>query len=444
MFVLLIACLLIFCRSGSSFFVASSFSRERPIVSLYVDSRDDVDGGSVTTNPNTTSVGKLRYMANALHYASKRTKAVHDMSEMDHECLGTLNAGELKTLLVASVELGNETILGRLLEKYHEANKLTSVMIYVAIRQSFKKRSLLALYLLHESKRYGLVMDVDTINSVVDMLVSKNKLIEAFELLQDMDKGAYGVDNKCDAMSICLMIEAACKRQQTDIIISALTMCHGRIASSTSAPVRLLDNMNLVSPNPRTEYLAFIDRARLVDWMSVCSSNGDANSTIEIFAVCSKQYGKADQKILILLLSAFLNSKSLEAAASLASVASSSSSTNGTGGILDSNIDIMNKIVDDLIDSNEDSCHIVSNLVFRYFCEFKRSIHDSQRYLQRVQTQYTHRPSMLAISSYSELFYEVSRTPVSTPGFTPLREEEIHRFHDFMCTNGYFPMHCRE
>ena len=70
-----------------------------------MDSRDDVDGGSVTTNPNTTSVGKLRYMANALHYASKRTKAVHDMSEMDHECLGTLNAGELKTLLVASVEL---------------------------------------------------------------------------------------------------------------------------------------------------------------------------------------------------------------------------------------------------------------------------------------------------------------------------------------------------
>lgn len=58
---------------------------------------------------------------------------------------------------------GNETILGRLLEKYHEANKLTSVMIYVAIRQSFKKRSLLALYLLHEVRLTLFIVDLQTV-----------------------------------------------------------------------------------------------------------------------------------------------------------------------------------------------------------------------------------------------------------------------------------------
>ena len=272
---------------------------------------------------------------------------------MDEDSIGCLSAGDVKTLIVASVELGSEVIISNLFHKLHSINQLSSQLLYVAIRQSCKKRSTLALYLLKESKDYALPMDVDTINFVIEVLINKNKLPQAFELLCEVNNNAYGNEIQCDASTFSMIIDSACRRQDTDILKSALELSRNKILSSYGAHnIRSLNSMNLASVGYssmplRPNYLAAIDRSLITKWLSICASNGDANSAIEVYKLYSKEFGLPDQKVLIFLLSAFLNSR--QSSHSRGSSSFVKKAEDGIDSIQECNVQVIDKIVDDLI-----------------------------------------------------------------------------------------------
>jgi hypothetical protein len=440
--------LLIFIRS-----VVSFLFRCTPVYSgLHISnecyatsSQTDVETETQTVSTTgQVTTGKLRYLASALRYSSKRVKAIHDFSEVDEASLNTLSAGDIKTLIVASVELGSEAIISKLLRKLQSINRLNSQLLYVAIRQSCKKRSTLALFLLKESKDCAHPMDVDTINLVIEVLINKNKLSEAFELLREVNDNVYGNEIQCDASTFSMIIDSACRCQNPEILKSALELSRKQILSNSAIhKTRTLDSMNLASVGYagmplRPDYLAAIDRSLITNWLSICASNGDANSAIEVYMLYNKEFGVPDQKVLIFLLCSFLNTSKHGRERAVRT-------TDRQDGIQTCNVQVMDRIVDDLIDSDEDASHAVANLVFRYFCEFKRSIVDSQRYLQRIENRYSHRPSMLAISSYSELFYEVNKAAEGKEGNGESGSiGDSEQFHRYMVTGGYFPLHGRE
>ena len=328
--------------------------------------------------------------------------------------------------------------------------------MFVAIRLCCKRRlSATAKLLLLEVSKAGLVVDLLTVNTVVQQLIHSGDIDDAIELLDIAQKKAFGERIQCDMSTFSMIIESASRLKNREMMRKAFELVYRDRPSynptlntnnttTTTTTTEMMDNMTennnerkIYKPrsyqsalaigskswhpfevSPTRGGVSFVresvssaDSKMLIQALELSAAVGDMASSVDIFDIVNRTSESIPVQIYSLLLSSFLVRP-----------------LNLTEAAL--HRDKMEQVVWEVVSREIDHKEInVANLVLRFIvCVMQKSAL-SELYLGRMIKVLHYRPSALALQEYSQALAE--NHPIDVVGAT--------RYHYFIQPIGVKP-----
>ena len=284
-----------------------------------------------------------------------------------------------------------------------------------------KKMPLVAYYLLLESIKYSLVIDLGTLNSVIYSLNKNNKLATSLELVKKVQIGDFGSRLRCDVSSYSMIIESASRLQDRDLLSTAFHLLYldknvfkqtknkrfrndhnflqmpNIIDNNANSPSNNNNNNNnnhnndnnindiynnspnVINSNQIVAYKDIDDRL-FIQSLVVSSCNGDITSCLDIIDMYRTVMIYIPTKAYSMMLASVLYSSDKN--------------------ISDVIIDRIDSIIEYIIEFNIDHDKSISLQLFRYFSEIKKNLGLAELYMNRITKVLGQRPSTLGLIQY--------------------------------------------
>lgn len=161
-------------------------------------------------------------LINDLRDISYRTNAVEGLLNLPEY---KLSNGDSKALLVACVEMKSEPYLSRLINRLKDDASLTSELLYVGIKTACRKQApMIAYRLLKEAHINRINVDIECVNSVLQILTKTSKLDAAWEIFQLAHNQQFGESVTVDLSTYSMIIECASRSKNTDLLVTAFQL----------------------------------------------------------------------------------------------------------------------------------------------------------------------------------------------------------------------------
>ena len=339
--------------------------------------------------------------------------------DLDNKEIQSFTRGDLKLIIAACVqseEFGNN--LSRFLKKLELAGRIDSEIMFVAIRLCCKrKHSALAKFLLMEVKKYGLTVDLSTVNAIVQMLIQSGDIADAIELLEAAQSRAFGEPLQCDMSTFSLIIESASRLHNRDLMRRAFDLVYRdemnspisaqigqsdpkytlSISNNQTASESNLTNIIATKPKqnanrndksyeflPKNNSNGTMDISALTHSLMLSASVGDMTATMEIFEMINRTVFPAiPSQVYCFVLSAFLVRPVNFSTAKIHQKT------------------MFELIVDAIATEVDRKDSNLSNLVLRYLVNYRSDEIRAEIYLKNMINEYKQRPSALAMYEYA-------------------------------------------
>ena len=286
----------------------------------------------------------------------------------------TLTAGERKLVCVAALQTKSVATVNLVLNHFAANGVLDSELMYTVIHTA-NKNSLcdVAYDVLLKTLDLDIVIDIETVNGVINNLARHGRVKESWEILSkiiSIGEGSGSVNNsnlRCDMDSYLTIISCAARLQDRDIMMKAF--------------FHLESSMESIDAD---------DESIFITALSVCSFSGDFVSAHSLFNLYKRFHGVVEIRAYSLLLMAYVEHAKKRPA-----------DTPG-GGASDEEVDA---ILGFLLESKVDRSPAISNLVFRQYC-LRRLLPQAHAYLERMR-QLKHCPGATGCIEYSALLCEL-------------------------------------
>eukprot|EP00600_Ochromonadales_sp_CCMP1393_P001642 CAMPEP_0174982670 /NCGR_PEP_ID=MMETSP0004_2-20121128/16651_1 /TAXON_ID=420556 /ORGANISM="Ochromonas sp., Strain CCMP1393" /LENGTH=1037 /DNA_ID=CAMNT_0016234705 /DNA_START=59 /DNA_END=3172 /DNA_ORIENTATION=+ len=335
----------------------------------------------------------------SLTVPKRRLKALDTVANFSDEDVQGLREREVKTIIAACIESEFESLLINFVKQLHGANMITDELMYIAIRLSCRRKlPNVAYQLLQMVKDYGLFIDVDSVNGVIEVMVTSLEIRGALELMSSLSDGGFGPDINCDHSSYELLLESTTRQGDRNLLIQSCRF--------------IAQNKHRIQQT---------DERMFMEALNVCALRGDLIAAMELFKLYESFHGIVQTRAYALLLTAYVTNKdgrnnddrnehydeNDDASYSCGSV--SRTATNGMAELdapggsegLDSPNNWLDGVVNFIVQSNIDNNAVIGNLVLRYFC-LSNSLDAAYAYLHRLWDRFGTIPSTLALWSFSE------------------------------------------
>jgi hypothetical protein len=302
-----------------------------------------------------------------------------------------------KCIVVACVESKSLSCLVSAIERLESVGYLNEELMYVAIRTACRHRAWeMSFFLLKRAFEAEIIVDQETLNSVMHVLTQSGRIEESMEILSHVHQPALSSIPAADIATYSMAIACAGRAQKRLVMMKTFQM--------------LSDNVN-VKADERTFLVA----------LNTCSFSGDYVSATKIFSIYEDTFSLAHTRAYSLLIESFITfSRRSKAGPSY-------TMKNLFLDSVEERREAESKIfaiVKHLYRSNLDSSSSLANIILQYYCAVGDLVL-ADAYFLRMTLQLAHRPSALTMKDFSILIYRKKDT---------LRANELQHF---LRTNSY-------